>query len=118
MTAAEIQMKGIQKVGTMSLSISGSYDNDLSQWLFSVAGEVDISNAQEMKTKLEASYREHEADLMIDVSDLNYIDSTGLGVIIGIYGQIRGADHRIVLINPRENVKKLLRITSLDKVLC
>jgi anti-sigma B factor antagonist len=98
--------------------MSGSYDGDLNQWLFSVAGEVDISNAQEMKSSLETSYKEHEADLLIDVSDLNYIDSTGLGVIIGIYGQIRGSNHRIVLINPRENVKKLLRITSLDKVLC
>jgi anti-sigma B factor antagonist len=102
----------------MSLSTSGNYDGDLNQWLFTVAGEVDISNAQQMKAELEASYKQHEADLLLDISDLNYIDSTGLGVIIGIYGQIRGEGHRIVLINPRENVKKLLRITSLDKVLC
>jgi anti-sigma B factor antagonist len=102
----------------MSLAINGGYDADLNQWLYSISGEIDISNAQELKSRLETSYKEHETDLLVDVSDLNYIDSTGLGVIIGIYGQIRGADHRIVLINPRENVKKLLRITSLDKVLC
>jgi anti-sigma B factor antagonist len=102
----------------MSLSISSSYDGELNKWLFTVAGEVDISNAHQMKVELEASYKEHAADLLVDVSDLNYIDSTGLGVIIGIYGQIRGEGQRIVLINPRENVKKLLRITSLDKVLC
>jgi anti-sigma B factor antagonist len=102
----------------MSAVINGSYDGDLNQWLYTVSGEVDISNAHLLKSKLETSYSEHAADLMIDVSDLGYIDSTGLGVIIGLFGQIRGAGHRIVLINPKENVKKLLRITSLDKVLC
>jgi len=102
----------------MSLSINGNYDEKLNQWLFTVSGEVDISNATVLKKELEDAYFKKACDLMLDVSEMNYIDSTGLGVIIGVYGQIRGAAHRIVIINPRDNVKKLLRITSLDKVLC
>jgi anti-sigma B factor antagonist len=100
------------------MAMSGSYDTGLNQWLFTVSGEIDISNAEQLKERLEAAYREHAADLMLDITDLNYIDSTGLGAVIGIYGKIRDAGHRIVLINPRENIKKLLRITSFDKVLC
>ena len=102
----------------MAVSINGNYDEELDQWLFSVTGEVDISNAQQLKAELEEAYKQHEANFLIDVSEMNYIDSTGLGVIIGVYGQIRGSGHRIFLMEPRNNVKKLLSITSLDKVLC
>jgi len=107
-----------EKVNDMAISISGGYEESLGQWLFSIAGEVDISNAPQLKAELEKAYEQQAADIFLDVSEMNYIDSSGLGVIIGVLERIRDTGHRIVLVEPRENVKKLLRITSLDKVLC
>jgi len=102
----------------MSVTINSSYEQTLGQWLVKIIGEVDISNATQLKDELEKDYKEHETDIIVDISDMHYIDSSGLGVIIGVYGNIRGAGHRIVLVSPRDNVKKLLRVTSLDTVLC
>jgi anti-sigma B factor antagonist len=102
----------------MSLSISGDFNEAENLWLFKLSGEIDISNAHHLKQQLEAAYAENRTNIAIDLGNLNYIDSTGLGIIIGAYGVMSGDGHRIILRQPKENVKKLLRITSLDKVLC
>jgi len=102
----------------MSLIINGNFDDSENHWSFRLTGEIDISNALQLKQQLETAYGGRAADIYIDVSDLSYIDSTGLGILIGVYGDMRGAGDRIKLLNPRENVKKLLKITNLDKLLC
>ena len=102
----------------MAYSVKGNFDKDLNQWLFDISGEIDISNAQHLKKELESAYALNKADIIANISELSYIDSTGLGAIISVYGKMKNGGHRIVLVEPKENVKKLLNITSLDKVLC
>lgn len=101
----------------MSLSITKTFDETEKQWNINVSGEVDISNADDFRKEINEAYDEHPSDLKINLAGLSYIDSTGLGVIIGIFGKIKENNHSISLLEPRENVKKLLRITNLDKVL-
>jgi anti-sigma B factor antagonist len=101
----------------MSLSINGNYDEQNNRWNFDLVGEIDISNAHQLKQQLEAAYAAHPTNIYLDLARLSYIDSTGLGVIIGVYGTIRGNGHKTIIVNPKDNVRKLLRITSLDKVL-
>jgi anti-sigma B factor antagonist len=101
----------------MSLSINGNYDEAGNKWDFDLIGEIDISNAHQLKQQLEAAYAAHPSDIYLDLAGLSYIDSTGLGVIIGVYGTMRGNGHKTIIVNPKDNVRKLLRITSLDKVL-
>lgn len=101
----------------MSLSITKTFDEKEKQWDIIIKGEVDISNADEFRNELNEAYEKQPSNLKINIADLSYIDSTGLGVIIGIFGKIKENDHSILLLEPRDNIKKLLRITSLDKVL-
>jgi anti-sigma B factor antagonist len=101
----------------MSLSINGNYDEVRNRWDFDLIGEIDISNAHQLKKQLETAYQAHGTNIYLDLAHLSYIDSTGLGVIIGVYGEIRGNGHKTIIVNPKDNIKKLLRITSLDKVL-
>lgn len=101
----------------MSLAIKKNFNDAENYWDFAVSGEVDISNADQFRGELNDAYAQTPADLKINLAGLSYIDSTGLGVIIGIYGKIKEEGHAIALLEPRDNVKKLLRITNLDKVL-
>ena len=101
----------------MSLSIKKSFDETEKYWDITVSGEIDISNADEFRNELNAAYDEQPADLKVNLANLSYIDSTGLGVIIGIYGKIKDEGKKLSFTEPRENVKKLFRITNLDKVL-
>lgn len=101
----------------MSLTIKKSFNEADKVWDISISGEVDISNADDFRKELNDAYAETPADLKVDLAGLSYIDSTGLGVIIGIYGKIKDDGNTIALLEPRDNIKKLLRITNLDKVL-
>ncbi|MDR3071961.1 MAG: STAS domain-containing protein [Clostridiales Family XIII bacterium] len=102
----------------MSLSLVGNFEEATGKWTYSLSGEVDIANAHDLREELENAYRKQAADIEIDASGLRYIDSTGLGTIIGVLGEMRENGHRIMLKDVRDNVKKLLKITNLDKVLC
>lgn len=101
----------------MSLSIMKNFNEADKNWDIKVGGEVDISNADKFRDELNDAYSKTPTDLKINLADLSYMDSTGLGVIIGIYGKIKEDGNSITLLEPRENIKKLLRITNLDKVL-
>ena len=102
----------------MALSISANNNAKNKVWEFTLVGDVDISNAHLFKKQLETALEEKRQNITIDLSALSYIDSTGLGVIIGAYGSIQKDGYSIKLLNPKESVKKLLRISGLDKILC
>ncbi|MBP6491439.1 MAG: STAS domain-containing protein [Clostridia bacterium] len=102
----------------MSLQMQSSYNKELDQWDLTAKGEVDISTAPQLRQYLDGAYQEKKADILLHLDELSYMDSTGLGVIIGVFGRMQESENRILLINPRDNIKKLLSITSLDRILC
>jgi anti-sigma B factor antagonist len=101
----------------MALSINANDNTQQQQWEFKLVGEVDISNAHQFKKQLEAALSAKKQNISIDFSELKYIDSTGLGVIIGAYGAIKNEGLTIKVLNPKDNVKKLLSVSGLTKLL-
>ena len=102
----------------MSLQMQSNYNKELELWVLTAKGEVDISTAPQLRESLDGAYQEKKADIQLHLDELTYIDSTGLGVIIGAFGRMQETENRITLINPKDNIKKLLSITSLDKIFC
>lgn len=81
-----------------------------------VSGEVDIYTAQSFKEKIYSIVEKTGDDLIIDCMDLNYIDSTGLGIFVGALKKAKLAGKSICLENIKDNIKKLFVITGLDKL--
>ena len=102
----------------MSLQMQSKFDEKKEKWEITAMGEVDISTARQLRETLDSVYQEKRADIMLLMDELSYMDSTGLGVIIGAFGRMQENKNRITLINPKDNIRKLLSITSLDKLLC
>lgn len=82
----------------------------------SLTGEVDIYTSQQLKDKLYNAVEENQTDLDIDCAGLNYIDSTGLGILVGTLKKAKQSGHKIYISNLKENIRKLFLITGLDKV--
>ena len=53
---------------------------------------------------------------IIDISELRYINSSGIGVLITILTKFRNKSGEVYLMNPSESVKKLLIITKLNAI--
>ncbi len=79
-------------------------------------GEIDIYTAAEFKKQLYDVIDNDSGDLYIDCNELQYMDSTGLGVLIGALKRAKEQDRNIYLTNLRPNIRKLFSITGLDKI--
>lgn len=81
-----------------------------------ISGEADIYNSQKLKDRLYDIVDSNRLDLRIDCSNLNYIDSTGLGIFVGALKKSKEYSRNIYIENLKDNIKKLFLITGLDKL--
>ncbi|MCR1899987.1 STAS domain-containing protein [Irregularibacter muris] len=100
----------------MILQIQDQYDEQQKKWLVQLEGEIDVYTVNNLKDKINQLLDQHMADILMDCTTLKYIDSTGLGSLIGIRGRMIENNKVLVLTNVQPNVRKLLKITGLDKI--
>lgn len=100
----------------MSININSKLDLENNFWDINLEGELDVSTADKLKECLHGLVEKEVVDMKINLSNLEYIDSTGLGVMIGVLKKLRTDDKEIYIINPKSNVKKIFTITGLDKI--
>lgn len=100
----------------MDFSIKPTYDSEKKHWSIAVVGEVDIFKSTEFKEALIALIEHNPGSLSLDCSDLQYIDSTGLGALVAVLKRVKSAGGSISLSHLRPNLLKLFKITNLDKV--
>ncbi len=79
-----------------------------------VAGELDVLNSELLASKLRA-LTGHPGDIVIDVSDLAFVDSRGLQVLIETAQALEGSGV-VILQNPRSVVANLLRVTQAQRL--
>ena len=101
----------------MTLKIEGNNNAETQTWEIKLAGEIDISNAQQLKTQIETSTAEAKQNVSIDLAELTYIDSTGLGVIIAAHSQLKKDGFWVKVHGATGSVKRLLTVSNLDKIL-
>lgn len=100
----------------MSLNINSELNSKQNIWDISLQGELDVSTAEKLKDYLHNLAKERIMDMKINLTNLDYIDSTGLGVMIGVLKKLKIYDKEIYIINPKSNVMKIFTITGLDKI--
>lgn len=85
---------------------------------FILPEEVELTNAQEIKKNIyKEAFEIGIKNVILDFSKTRYIDSTGLGIIVSIHKQALMNAGAVAIINLDENIKNLLKITALDRIL-
>lgn len=100
----------------MEFNMATNFDDEKGVWRVKVQGEIDIYNSKDFKADLAALLEEKNADVYIDCEKLEYIDSTGLGALVGILKILKRAENSLHLYNLKSSILKLFKITDLDKV--
>src|SRR5258706_9382233 len=82
--------------------------------VLTVSGEIDIATAPGLRERLHGLLAENRQKIVVDLDDVGFLDSTALGVLVGVLKRARGeeGDVRIVVTQPR--VRKVFEITRLD----
>ena len=82
-----------------------------------LGGQLDIGTADSLRACLTGLMRESPTDVVIDLDRLEFIDSTGLRIVIDAWRQAGTAGHTVTLRRPRPSVATVLTITGLDKMM-
>ena len=81
-----------------------------------IAGEVDLYASPRVRDELRSLIDQSSNDVVVDLRDLSFIDSTGLGVLVGALKRLREKERSLVLEAPNPSIYKIFEITGLTQV--
>lgn len=81
-----------------------------------VRGDVDLATAPALRDALAAAVRESDA-VVVDLAEVPFMDSTGLGVLVAAANRARAGGRTFVLARPRQIVRNALRLVQVDTVI-
>lgn len=81
-----------------------------------VGGEIDVYTAPRLRDTITTLVGAGAYHLVVDLSAVEFLDSTGLGVLVGGLKKVRSHDGSLVLVCSQERLLKIFRITGLSKV--
>jgi anti-sigma B factor antagonist len=82
-----------------------------------VVGEVDVYTAPTLDEALSATLAEGNTCVVVDMTGVDFLDSTGLSVLVKALKRIREADGSLDVVVSVDRVAKVFRLTGLDKVI-
>ena len=82
-----------------------------------VAGMVKVGETvRELETSLDRVASERTGAVILDLTDLEYMDSTAVGVLVGALHRLKGEQRDLLLVHPRERIASLLHVANLDSL--
>ena len=79
-----------------------------------VHGEVDVSCADELRTCISRVMEQEGKGIRIDVADMPYIDSTGIGVLVGAAHEAAEQGISFEVVHPQRNVARVLELLGIS----
>src|SRR4051794_33766594 len=91
-------------------------DIDSTTHVVTVAGDVDLYSAPELKMHVLDAIDRGRSQIVVDLTDATFIDSTTLGVLVGARKRLRENDGTLAVVCPDEDKLGLFEMTGLDRV--
>ncbi len=80
-------------------------------------GDLDLDSAPKLLTEVAGQLEAGVRELVIDLAGLVFIDSSGLGTLVGCWRRAQQAGATLIVANPGPDVSMTLEITGLDQIL-
>ncbi len=77
-------------------------------------GELDMNTVPNFKKKLQNLMEtKNVSNIIIDLDNINFIDSTGIGAILGRYRAIKKKNGELILVGANRRVKKIFKLSGI-----
>lgn len=117
MTSSEpreaVRAAEILKLG--ELTISSEREGDVH--IISPRGELDLATADKLERELEAVEATDAQSIVVDLSGLRFMDSTGVRLIVNAHARSRADSNRLTLLRGTAAVQRLLELSGVDTLL-
>jgi len=82
-----------------------------------LSGDIDHHTAAPIRERIDAEIIKHEPSLLIlDFSGVDFMDSSGIGLVMGRYRLLQGSDAKIHIVNAPPHIEKVLRLAGLERL--
>ena len=109
--------KGDDEVKDEALEVTEEKDEDNKVVEFILKGRVDSSSSDVLNFKLERALKEEYKKLILNMSQVEYLSSAGIRVILNNYKNAKKAGGKLGIESPTESVRNVLGMTALDELL-
>lgn len=99
-----------------SLDLGLEVDDRNGHTVLAVTGEVDVYTAPRLRERLVELVTEGKRKIVVDLEGVDFLDSTGLGVLVGGLKRLRSNDGDMSLVSTQSRILKVFEITGLTKV--
>lgn len=82
-----------------------------------VQGEIDVSNADAFRESLNGLIGPKGGEVIVDMTQVPYIDSTGIGVLMGAAHRAEEEGVKLTVVCPHENILRVLSMLGVDQQL-
>lgn len=98
-------------------SLNITYENEIATLNFK--GEVTFENSNPLKeeAKKQLSQNEKIEHLIFDLSQVPYLDSSGVGVIFSLFKFMRMKDGSLVIVNQNEKIMRVFEVTKMTEII-
>ncbi|GAB2513011.1 STAS domain-containing protein [Nocardiopsis aegyptia] len=83
--------------------------------IVAIVGELDIATAADLQEHIQSAIEDHGPWLILDLSELDFMDSSGLNVVINAYRTVRELHGSLALAALNERVTKVVRLVGLHR---
>lgn len=85
--------------------------------LVKLSGEIDAYTAPQVREALMPSAENTGMKMIVELNDVTYMDSTGLGVFVGLFKVLKANEGHLILTGMSDRLKRLFDITGLADVM-
>lgn len=80
-------------------------------------GEIDHHTAKAIREEIdETAQRSHPAELILDFKDVTFMDSSGIGLVMGRYSLMQELEGQLKVVNQSSYIKKVMKLAGLDRL--
>lgn len=97
--------------------MQAAFNETLLRWEIPLVGEVDISNVPELKQTFGDCLSQRAADLYFDATELDFIDSTGLGALVSAANRAGAHNTHVSVRGLKPHIKRIFVLMKLDTIL-
>lgn len=83
--------------------------------IIAVIGELDLASSPELEQQLEQVWRSDADQLVLDLRGLEFMDSTGLSIIVGAHQRVTETGRRLSVVKGPPQVQRLLDLTGVSE---
>lgn len=101
----------------LTTSVASGVTGSESYTLVRLVGEADVTNSDALRDVLESEIAGQPRNLILDLSELRFMDSSALHVVLQVNRAMDRQGGVLALAAPREGVAKMLRLTAADQLI-